>query len=201
MFDAAGNTPVAFDAAAARKDLTAAGWKQSGNSWIPKGAKDPLVIELLSPEQLANPVAYAAADAVMDAWHAIGLAVRHVPLPAAELLGDRLARGEFQVAVLPFAIGLDPDVYPLLAASQTRTGGSNVIGLQDPDLDQLLVAARTPVRSPTGSPPTRRSRRGWRRAPTCCRWPSGTTTSCSGTRSSDPNRGPSGAPGTAIGTC
>jgi len=33
-------------------------------------------------------------------------------------------------------------VYPLLAASQTRTGGSNVIGLQDPDLDKLLVAAR-----------------------------------------------------------
>jgi peptide/nickel transport system substrate-binding protein len=145
MFDAAGNPSIAFDAAGARKDLVAAGWKESGNSWIPKNAKDPLVIELLSPEELANPVAYAAAQAIVDAWHDIGLAVRHVPLPATELLGDRLARGEFQVAVLPFAIGLDPDLYPLLAASQTRTGGSNVIGLQDPDLDKLLVAARTPV--------------------------------------------------------
>jgi hypothetical protein len=43
------------------------------------------------------------------------------------------------------AVGLDPDLYPLLAASQTKAGGSNVIGLQDPDLDKLLVAARTPV--------------------------------------------------------
>ena len=145
MFDAEGNVPVAFDVAAARKDLSTAGWKQSGNSWIPKGAKDPVVIELLSPEELANPVAYATAEAVVGAWHAIGLAVRHVPLPATELLGDRLAQGKFQVAVLPFAIGLYPDVYPLLAASQTRHGGSNVIGLQDPDLDRLLVAARTPV--------------------------------------------------------
>ena len=41
-------------------------------------------------------------------------------------------------------IGLDPDLYPLLASSQTVTGGSNVIGLQDPALDKLLVAARGP---------------------------------------------------------
>lgn len=145
MFDAEGNSVVAFSTAQATKDLVAAGWKTSGNSWIPKGAKEPIVIELLSPEELANPLAYATAQAIVDAWHAIGLAVRHVPLPASELLGDRLVKGNFQVAVLPFAIGLDPDVYPLLAASQTRTGGSNVIGLQDPDLDTLLVAARTPV--------------------------------------------------------
>jgi peptide/nickel transport system substrate-binding protein len=145
MFDAKGNKPVAFDAGAARKALTDAGWKESGDSWIPKGQKDPLVIELLSPEEPANPVAYAMADAVVDAWQGIGLAVRHVPLPVSELLGDRVAGGEFQAAVLPFAIGLDPDVYPLLAASQTRTGGSNIIGLQDPDLDRLLTAARTPL--------------------------------------------------------
>jgi peptide/nickel transport system substrate-binding protein len=145
MFDSAASAPIAFDVAAARKALGAAGWKESGNSWIPKGAKEPLVIELLSPEELANPVAYATAEAIVDAWQAIGLAVRHVPLPATELIGDRLARGEFQAAILPFAVGLDPDLYPLLAASQTRTGGSNVIGLQDPDLDKLLVAARTPV--------------------------------------------------------
>jgi peptide/nickel transport system substrate-binding protein len=81
----------------------------------------------------------------MAAWHELGLAVRLLPLPSAELLGNRLGRGEYQVAVVPLAIGLDPDVYPLLAASQTRTGGSNISGLQDPDLDKLLVAARTPV--------------------------------------------------------
>ena len=73
-----------------------------------------------------------------------------IPIPppgqgVADLIGDRLARGDFQVAVLPLAIGLDPDLYPLLAASQTRSGGSNVAGLQDPELDKRLVAARTPA--------------------------------------------------------
>lgn len=145
MFDASASPEVAFDPAAARKALTDAGWKAGDGGWIPKGASEALVIEVLCPEETANPVAHAAAQVVVDAWHDIGLAARLVPLPAAELIGDRLTRGEFQVAILPFAIGLDPDVYPLLAASQTRTGGSNVIGLQDPDLDKLLVAARTPI--------------------------------------------------------
>jgi peptide/nickel transport system substrate-binding protein len=145
MFDAGASPDVAYDQAAARKALLDAGWRESGGSWIPKGATDPLVVELLSPEEAANPVAYAAARKVVDDWHALGLAVKLVPLPATDLLGDRLAHGKFQAAVVPLAIGLDPDVYPLLAASQTRTGGSNISGLQDPALDKLLVAARTPV--------------------------------------------------------
>jgi ABC-type transport system substrate-binding protein len=145
MFDQAAAGRIAFDAAAARKDLVAAGWKAGTVSWTPKDAKEPLIIELLSPEESANPVAYETAARVVEAWHDIGLAVRQVPLPAAELLGDRLGAGEFQVALVPLAIGLDPDLYPLLASSQTRTGGSNVSGLQDIELDKLLVAARTPV--------------------------------------------------------
>lgn len=145
MFDASASPPLAFDPAAARKALADAGWKSGEGGWIPKGGTEALVIEVLSPEETANPVAHAAAQAVVDAWHELGLAARLVPLPAAELIGDRITRGEYEVAVLPFAIGLDPDVYALLAASQTRTGGSNVIGLQDPDLDKLLVAARTPI--------------------------------------------------------
>lgn len=145
MYDAVLNTPVAYDLEAARKGLRDAGWRTSQGSWIPKDQSEPLVIELLSPEEAVNPVAYAAAVQVRDAWHELGLAVRVVPLPATELIGDRLARGDFQVAVLPLAIGLDPDLYPLLAASQTRSGGSNVAGLQDPELDKLLVAARMQV--------------------------------------------------------
>jgi len=145
MYDAGVNTPVAFDLQAGRRALRDADWRASGGSWIPKDEDEPLVIELLSPEEAVNPVAYGAAVEVRDAWHELGLAVRLVPLPPTDLIGDRLARGDFQVAVLPLAIGLDPDLYPLMAASQTRSGGSNVAGLQDPELDELLVAARTPV--------------------------------------------------------
>ena len=40
------------------------------------------------------------------------------------------------------------------------TGGSNVVGVQDPALDKLLVAARAPgTPDEPGTAPTRRSRR------------------------------------------
>jgi peptide/nickel transport system substrate-binding protein len=143
VFDAAASPPKAYAPDAAREALTAAGWTQTGGSWRPNGATDPVTIEVLSPEEPANPVAYAAAAAVTAAWRGIGFSARQVPLPASELLGQRLPTGDFQAAVLPVALGLDPDLYPLLAASQTRTGGSNVSGLQDPELDRLLEAART----------------------------------------------------------
>jgi peptide/nickel transport system substrate-binding protein len=145
MFDPKASPRVPFDPQDARKRLSGAGWQKADGRWIPRDASEALVIELLSPEEVANPIAYHIAEAVVDAWHDLGLAVRLVPLPATELVGDRIARGRFQVAVVPLAIGLDPDLYPLLAASQTRTGGSNISGLQDPDLDTLLVGARTPV--------------------------------------------------------
>lgn len=144
-FDPAKSPGVDFSIAAARKDLRDAGWKAGDVSWIPKDAKDPIAIEVLCPEESANPVAYATAELVVEAWHDAGLAAHQVPLPASELLGTRLAQGKFQVALVPLAIGLDPDLYPLLASSQTRTGGSNIAGLQDTELDGLLVAARTPT--------------------------------------------------------
>ena len=137
-------------------------------------AKAPLEIELLSPDQESNPAAFAAAEIVAGDWRAIGLTVTHVPLPPGEFVTGRLATGKFSAAVGDVTIGLDPDLYPLLASSQTVTGGSNVIGLQDPALDKLLGAARGPGTRRAAWPPTRPSRSSWRRAATCCRWPSRT---------------------------
>ncbi|HEV2006073.1 MAG TPA: ABC transporter substrate-binding protein, partial [Candidatus Limnocylindrales bacterium] len=49
-FDAAASPPIASGAAKARAALTAAGWKRSGASWIPNGARKPILIEVLSPD-------------------------------------------------------------------------------------------------------------------------------------------------------
>ncbi len=103
-----------------------------------------MAIEIVSPDETSNPAAFAAAKDVTRDWIALGLAVTHVPLSPADFVTGRLATGKFEVAVGDVTVGLDPDLYPLLASSQTVTGGSNVIGLQDPALDKLLVAARGP---------------------------------------------------------
>ena len=144
-FDAATSSPVAFDPAAARTGLAAAGWTEAaGGGWIAKGQSEALTIELVGPEESANPTSYAVAEAVAADWQAIGLTVAHTPLTGAALVADHLRTGEFSAAVVGMAIGLDPDLYPLLASSQVTASGSNFAGLQDPALDRLLVAARAP---------------------------------------------------------
>jgi peptide/nickel transport system substrate-binding protein len=144
LFDPAASVPVGFDRDAAQKALKEAGWKKSENAWRRATDTEPLTFELLSPNAESNPRLFAAAAAVAADWKYIGVQVTHVPLAPGEFVTDRLGTADFTVAVADMRIGLDPDIYPLMASSQTLTGGSNVIGLQDPVLDGLLVAARKP---------------------------------------------------------
>ena len=144
LFDPTAEPTVTYDPTATQAVLTKAGWTLAADGWHLPGAKAPLAIELLSPDEVSNPAAYQAAVAIATDWKAIGLGVTHVPLPPGEFVTGRLATGAFSAAVADIRVGLDPDLYPLLASSQTVTGGSNVIGLQDPALDALLVAARRP---------------------------------------------------------
>ena len=143
-FDPTASTPVAYDPAAASAGLVKAGWKKAPGGWLPNGAKQPLAIEIVGPDAASNAVAFAVGEAVARDWRALGLVVTHTGLTPAELTGGRIRTGEFAAVAIQVNIGLDPDLYPLLASSQTTTGGSNVIGLQDRTLDGLLVAARKP---------------------------------------------------------
>ena len=142
-FDPASSPSVAFDPDAAVAALTEAGWTSSSEGWTPKGAKAPLTIKMVGPNEIVNATAFATGEAVARAWRSIGLGVDHEGLGAAEL-SERLRNGDFDVAVIAVAVGLDPDLYSLLASSQTAGARTNVLGLQDPELDALLTAARAP---------------------------------------------------------
>jgi len=144
LFDPAADPLVTYDRKGASKALTAAGWSHKKDGWYLPNAKTPLTLEVVSPTQDTNPSLFAAAEGVVRDWTSLGFKVTHVPLPAGEFVTDRLATGTFQVAVVDMTVGQDPDLYPLLASSQTLTGGSNVMGAQDPALDALLAKARAP---------------------------------------------------------
>ena len=144
LFDAEASTPVPYDPEEAEFRLEKLGWKRVDGQWRLRGKDEPFTIELLSPDEASNPAAFATAEFVARSWTAFGIDTKHTALPAAEFVRERLTRGEYDAAVGDIAIGLDPDLYPLLASTQTLSGGSNVIGLQDSTLDRLLVKAREP---------------------------------------------------------
>jgi peptide/nickel transport system substrate-binding protein len=143
-FDVGAAAPMAPDPSAAAAALGAAGWTHRDDGWAAPSASAALTFELLSPDEASNPTTYAVAEAVAADWRALGLSVSHVALPAAELVGERLRTGAFSAAVIDMSIGLDPDLYPLLASTQATSQGLNLSGVQDAALDQLLVAARGP---------------------------------------------------------
>jgi peptide/nickel transport system substrate-binding protein len=136
--------PIAYDREAAARGLADAGWKAEDGSWTIPGASSPVAFELLSPDAGTNPRAFGTAAAIAEDWRRVGLDVTHVPLPPAELVTNRLRTGNFAAAVVDVNIGLDPDLYPLLASTQAGSQGLNLAGLQDAQLDALLVAARSP---------------------------------------------------------
>lgn len=149
-FDVTAAAPVAFDRDGARAALEAAGWKDldaagagPSASAAPSASAVPS-LQLLSPDEATNPLAYAAAAEIAEDWRAIGVRITHVGLPPDRLIGERLRTGDFDAAVIDVNIGLDPDLYPLLASSQATSRGLNLAGVQDVELDKLLVAARSP---------------------------------------------------------
>ena len=143
-FDKKASRPVKFDLKRATTDFKAAGWKRVAGGWAPPGSKKPYLMELISPDRATNPTAMAAAEAVAADWKAFGLQTVVTGLPPAEFVQKRLQAGKFQSAAIDVNIGLDPDLYPLLASTQVARGGSNFSGIQDVALDRYLVKARAP---------------------------------------------------------
>jgi ABC-type transport system substrate-binding protein len=143
-FDAATSPPIAYDPAAAADALTKAGWTKVEERLRPPGATEAYTVELVVPDAATNPTLHAVAEQVATSWESIGLTVELVEAEAGAFLSEYLREGNYTAAVIDVAIGHDPDLYPLLASSQTQTGGLNVMGLQDATLDGLLAAARKP---------------------------------------------------------
>ena len=147
-YSEAATPAVARDLTAAARTLAEAGWTKAKDGWHREAAKEPQTLELFVPDRTANPILYAVGSQIAADWTALGFAVTVREEDPAIIATDHLRIGDFEAAIVDIAIGHDPDLYPLLASTQTRTGGANVIGLQDPLLDDLLEAARKPAAEP-----------------------------------------------------
>ncbi len=143
-FDATVVVPTPYDTADAISRLTTAGWQRNGAAWIAPKASGSYALDLLTPNEESNPIVYRTALQVAADWRAIGLDVTLNAVPAATYV-SRLSSGVFAAAVVDFEVGLDPDLGPLLLSSQVGSGGSNVSGVQDAVLDQLLLTARKTI--------------------------------------------------------
>jgi len=140
-FDSGAVNPTQYGLASAVGYLMDAGWTRTATGWIAPGDTTDYSFDLLTLDQASNPLVYATAAKVAAAWQAIGFTVQLDAVSASAYV-SRLDSGTFTAAVVVFDVGLDPDLEPILLSSQIGSGGSNVSGVQDPQLDQLLVTVR-----------------------------------------------------------
>lgn len=149
---AAGSVP--YDPNAAALALREAGWVQGPTGWIRPGSDSPQPLRLLTIRGAERPDLARIAEGVAAAWSRIGLNVRLEALPAWDVAA-RIRAGSFDIALLDLDLGLDPDLFPLLASSQAQAGGTNLSGYQSAQTDLALVDARR-----YADPATRRIRFG-----------------------------------------
>ena len=126
----------------ATKQLLAAKWKFKVGVWI-DADKKPVSLEILTLPAQAFPQDAAVANQAAASWSAFGIPTVVSEVDAATLT-ERLATGNFDLAVLNVDVGIDPDLYPLLGSAAVLTGG-NIVGIQLKELDSLLNEARQPV--------------------------------------------------------
>jgi len=141
-YDPTAVSATAYSTSDAQADLVAAGWVRGQSGWMLPNAKSNYAIKLLSPDETANPVAYQIAVEVAAEWRGLGLVVSLQTFDAADYT-QNLSSGDFDAAVVDYQLGLDPDVSPLLLSSQAAPAGSNLSGVTNTSLDQLLTAVRT----------------------------------------------------------
>jgi peptide/nickel transport system substrate-binding protein len=142
VFDRAAVSATQYSTTAAAADLGAAGWVRDQSGWTLPTAKSHYAIKLLSPNETTNPVAYQVAGEVVTQWRGLGLDVTLQTFAAADYT-QHLSAGDFDAAVVNFQLGLDPDVSPLFLSTQAAPNGSNLSGVSDTSLDQLLTVVRT----------------------------------------------------------
>ncbi|MBA2254261.1 MAG: ABC transporter substrate-binding protein [Chloroflexi bacterium] len=153
VYDAGAAGRVPFEPDQASRGLVAAGWVPGPTGWLEPGRDTPEPLTLLGVDDPDRPDLRRMGERIVASWRAIGFRAELELLPAAELFERRLRPGAFDLALLDLDLGLDPDLFPLLASSQAQAGGSNLAGYQSAEMDRLLMAARQPA-----DPETRRQR-------------------------------------------
>lgn len=122
--------------------LKRAKWTIANGVWY-FPSKKPARLEILSLPAMAFPADAAIAAQAAAAWTSFGIETTVTELSADDLT-ERIAQGEFRLAVVNIEIGSDPDLYPLYGSGAVLTGG-NISAIQLKQLDDLLIAARVPA--------------------------------------------------------
>lgn len=131
--------PYAYDPDKARQLLAAAGFADHDGDGILDRDGKPLAFEILTNQ---NKQREMSAVLIQRRLKEIGIDVKIRVLEWASFVGRYIKTGDFDVVVLGWSLGLEPDQYNIWHSSQQEPGKFNFIGYSNPQVDKLLEQGR-----------------------------------------------------------
>ncbi len=131
--------PYPYDPAKAKALLKAAGFVDSNNDGILERDGKPFSFEILTNQ---NKEREKSAVLIQHRLKDVGIQVNIRAIEWASFISRFIKTGDFEVVVLGWGLGLDPDQYNIWHSSQQAPGQFNFIGYNNPTIDKLLEQGR-----------------------------------------------------------
>ncbi len=131
--------PLPYDPEGALQLLAEAGWNRNQEGWLEKDGKR-LQFTLISNQ--GNPIRKQLLPIVQNAWRKIGVDVRTDVLEWAVFIQERVNKLDFDVLILGWSMGIEPDLYQIWHSSQTGPYQLNFVGFKNAEADDLIIRIR-----------------------------------------------------------
>ncbi len=132
-------TPYPYDPTKAKALLKEAGFTDSNNDGILERDGKPFAFEIVTNQ---NKEREKSAVLIQRRLKEVGIDVKIRAIEWASFISRFIKTGDFDVVVLGWGLGLDPDQYNIWHSSQQAPGQFNFIGYNNPTVDQLLEQGR-----------------------------------------------------------
>jgi peptide/nickel transport system substrate-binding protein len=132
-------TPYPYDPAKARSLLKEAGFTDSNGDGILERDGKPFSFEIITNQ---NKEREKSAVLIQRRLKEVGIDVQIRAIEWASFISRFIKTGDFDVVVLGWGLGLDPDQYNIWHSSQQAPGQFNFIGYNNPKVDKLLEQGR-----------------------------------------------------------
>jgi len=132
--------PYAYDPAKAKALLKEAGFTDTNGDGILEKDGKPFSFEILTNQ---NKEREKTAVLIQRRLKDVGIEVKIRSIEWASFISRFIKTGDFDVVVLGWGLGLDPDQYNIWHSSQQKPGQFNFIGYNNPAVDKLLEQGRT----------------------------------------------------------
>ena len=132
--------PYPYDPQKAKALLKEAGFTDSDGDGILEHDGKPFEFEIITNN--GNKEREKAAVLIQRRLMQVGIKVTVRTIEWASFLGRFIHTGDFDVVILGWGLGLDPDQYNFWHSSQQKKGQFNFIGYNNPNIDKLLERGR-----------------------------------------------------------